>query len=323
LVPNKSGLRGSPDFAANNRQIITLLLRIDYLGKMMMKSISLLAAILLGILFPQLHLFSELINYLLSLNLFFSFLSIKVGIFYKNAFLVVLANISIPIAFYFIVLPFNAELAFIAFLTAITPTALASPTVAKFLNLNVEYVTFSVILSNSLVAIVLPLVLPLLIRQTHPISTITIFLSICQLFLIPLLLAQAVKLIIPRLSNFLLKLKNLPFLIWIILILITSAKSTDFILHSGIQPIKIAVIALISLIICAVNFTIGKLIGGKQFSREASQSLGQKNTMFTIWVSLTFLTPIVALGPIFYIIYHNLYNSYQLMKNDNLGTRSN
>ena len=283
-----------------------------------MKSISLLAAILLGILFPQLHLFSELISYLITLLLFFSFLSIKIKIFYQNAFLVVLANICIPIAFYFIVLPFNPELASIAFITAITPTALASPAVAKFLNLNVEYVTFSVILTNSIIAIALPLILPLLIRPTHVVSTFTIFLSICQLFLIPLLLAQAVKLVIPQLSNFLLKLKNVPFLIWNILLVLVSAKATDFILHSQTSPTKIIAIALISLIICAVNFSIGKLIGGKEFSREASQSLGQKNTMFTVWFSLTFLTPIVALGPIFYIIYHNLYNSYQLMRIDTL-----
>lgn len=119
-----------------------------------------------------------------------------------------------------------------------------------------------------------------------------------------------------------LKFQNFPFFIWNILLVLISAKATDFVLHSPTSPIEIATIALISLIICAVNFTVGKLIGGKEFSREASQSLGQKNTMFTIWISLTFLTPIDALGPIFYIIYHNLYNSYQLMRDANSGHRS-
>ena len=34
--------------------------------------------------------------------------------------------------------------------------------------------------------------------------------------------------------------------------------------------------------------------------------------IFGIWLALTFLTPLVALGPIFYILFQNLYNSWQL-----------
>ena len=76
----------------------------------------------------------------------------------------------------------------------------------------------------------------------------------------------------------------------------------------------IFLIATSSLMLCTLNFWIEKLIGGQQFALEASQSLGQKNTMFTVWLAFSFLNPIVALGPMFYLLYHNLYNSYQLMK---------
>lgn len=71
-----------------------------------------------------------------------------------------------------------------------------------------------------------------------------------------------------------------------------------------------------ALVICIVNFGVGRLIGGKRFGLEASQSLGQKNTMFMLWFSLSFLNPLVALGPVMYLVYHNTYNSYQLYRKE-------
>jgi hypothetical protein len=49
-----------------------------------------------------------------------------------------------------------------------------------------------------------------------------------------------------------------------------------------------------------------------KLSREASQSLGQKNTTFTIYLALTFANPLVALGPTCYVLWHSLWNSWQL-----------
>ncbi len=54
------------------------------------------------------------------------------------------------------------------------------------------------------------------------------------------------------------------------------------------------------------------MIGGREFAREASQSLGQKNTSFTIYLALTYANPLVALGPTCYVLWHNLWNSWQL-----------
>ena len=69
-------------------------------------------------------------------------------------------------------------------------------------------------------------------------------------------------------------------------------------------------IAFVSLIICIVNFSVGALLGGREHWKESSQSLGQKNLSFVIWVALTFINPLVAMGPMFYILYHHLYNSW-------------
>lgn len=151
-------------------------------------------------------------------------------------------------------------------------------------------------------------------QSTH-ISTQEVLLSILFVFILPFFLAQLVK----KLQiKFLVKLQSLSFYIWSILIFLASAKATNFIIYeSQTNLTKIMAIAISSLVICILNFWLGKIIGGKKFAREASQSLGQKNTMFTVWLALTFLQPIAALGPMFYLFYHNLYNCYQMLKINN------
>ncbi|MEG2248861.1 MAG: hypothetical protein RSB88_08120, partial [Akkermansia sp.] len=47
--------------------------------------------------------------------------------------------------------------------------------------------------------------------------------------------------------------------------------------------------------------------------RECSQSLGQKNTTLTIFLAMIYApSPIAALGPTFYVLWHNLWNAWQL-----------
>ena len=40
--------------------------------------------------------------------------------------------------------------------------------------------------------------------------------------------------------------------------------------------------------------------------------LGQKNTVFAIWMGYTFMTPVTSVAGGFYSVWHNIYNSYQL-----------
>jgi BASS family bile acid:Na+ symporter len=280
-----------------------------------MKSILPVIAIVLGILFPQACSYSFLIQPLLMFMLFLPFLELKIKTFYKSTLWIALANLGIAIAAYLLLFSFNSDLAFVSFITAIAPTGITAPAVASFLALDVEYVTLSVILTNSIIALTLPFLIPLLTPQANSLSSREILLSVLGLFLIPFALAQTLKLLKPQILKSAVKFKILSFYAWSAVLFIAGAKASHFILYeSTTSPVNIAAIALLSLIICAVNFRVGYLIGGKHFAREASQSLGQKNNSLTVWLSLSFLQPVVALGPMFYIFYHNLYNSYQLVK---------
>ena len=93
--------------------------------------------------------------------------------------------------------------------------------------------------------------------------------------------------------------------------------------------IAIAVLAVVSSLCCLANFAIGRIVG-LRVGRSASgaspvspvsegnlvvsvtQSLGQKNTVFSIWMGYTFFTPLTSITGGFYSIWQNLINSWQL-----------
>ena len=57
----------------------------------------------------------------------------------------------------------------------------------------------------------------------------------------------------------------------------------------------------------------GKKIGRRyDDSISSGQALGQKNTVFAIWMGYTFFTPVTAVAAGFYSVWHNVVNSYQL-----------
>ena len=87
------------------------------------------------------------------------------------------------------------------------------------------------------------------------------------------------------------------------------------------SPWLVAAIFALGAVICAVNFSVGALVVPRRFRREGSQTLGQKNTMFTLSLALSFASPLAALGPTFYVICHNTWNACQLFWYDRRGIR--
>lgn len=272
-------------------------------------------SIILGIIFSQLYVYVFLIKYILMLLLFLAFINLKQTKFYPNTLVVLFANLFLGLITYFLVILFNQELAFLCFMTAIMPTALAAPSMIELLNGNVAYVTISVLLTNIFVALFIPVFVGLIIPLEQKIETINILLSVSTVLILPLVLSWIVRKTSGKLHRYLQKLNFLKFYLWNIMLILATSKAAHFLLEEQQEDGQIIInIALASLIICIFNFSIGKVIGGREFFREASQSLGQKNTMFIVWLSLEFFEPTTALGPMFYLIYHNIYNSYLLIR---------
>jgi|WetSurMetagenome_2_1015567.scaffolds.fasta_scaffold82733_2 bile acid:Na+ symporter, BASS family len=281
------------------------------------KVLGLLLMMVLGILFPQLSSLSCLIQYLLMAMLFFAFLDIEIRprSFQRGVIWVLLANILVAFVAYWILRPFSLDLALTAFMTGIAPTATAAPVIIGFLQGQVEYVVGAVLVSNISMSLILPLVLPFVVGNVVKVSIWQVLKPVLVTMFVPLILARLSHLLPQKAQSIIRRGKAFSFTFWLLALLISSAKASDF-LRNDISASAAAVIpiALISLALCVVNFSLGALLGGKRFRQESSQSLGQKNNAFVIWVALTFINPLVAMGPTFYILYHNLYNSWQIYR---------
>jgi bile acid:Na+ symporter, BASS family len=276
----------------------------------------LVVAMCAGTFFPSADAGASWIPLLVALMLFLASLDLHVGpaSFKGNVWRVLGANLGIAFGGFFVLLPFDRTLALVAFLTGVTPTAISAPVIIGFLEGDVEYVVASVLITNLCVAFILPFVLPLIAGTGAEISTAAAFRSVLLVVCVPLLLSRGVSYLPPGTRRAVWRLKPLSFYVWLVALFLVTAKSSHFLRSDTSVPAStLLAIAGISLVICAVNFGAGALLGGRRYRREASQALGQKNNSLTIWIALAFINPVVALGPTCYVLYHNAYNSLQLL----------
>jgi len=203
-----------------------------------------------------------------------------------------------------------------AMICMITPTATAAAVVTGKLGGNTQSLVSYTIIINMVSAIVIPLALPMV----HPNPALTfvpsfllILSKVFPLLMLPFLAAWAVRAYLPKLHAKLLGFKDLAFYMWAVALAIAIAVTVRSIVHSNVAIVYLIGIAIASLITCIAQFAIGKKIGGHYNDRiGAGQSLGQKSTVFSIWLGATFLSPVTSMAGGFYSIWHNVYNSYQL-----------
>lgn len=281
------------------------------------KALGLLAMIVLGVLLPQFHVLSASIQYLVMVMLFFAFLDIDIQprALHKGVLWVVIANLAVAFLAYGILRPFDWTLALAGFITGIAPTAIATPVIIGFIQGRVEYAAGAVLLSNVVVSLVLPAALPFVVGDVVQITVWQVLKPVAVTMFTPLILARLAHRLPQGAQAVVRGGRKFSFAIWLLALFIMCAKAADFLRNEVTAPLSTVLsIALVSLAICVVNFSLGAWLGGSAYRQEASQSLGQKNNSFVIWVALTFLNPLVAMGPTFYILYHNLYNSWQIYR---------
>jgi len=205
-----------------------------------------------------------------------------------------------------------------AMLCLICPTATAAAVVTAKLDGNAADITAYTIIINLAVATVAPLLLPL----AHPHEGLTflpafgmIIHKVFPILICPLLAAWAVRRLCPSLLRILLRVKDLSFYLWAVALAIAIAVTVKAIVHSDVPAAYQLGIAVVSLACCLFQFAAGKRIGRSYGERtEGGQALGQKNTVFIIWMGYTFLSPVTAVAGGFYSVWHNVINSWQLYR---------
>lgn len=220
-----------------------------------------------------------------------------------------------------------------AMLCLICPTATAAAVVTRKLGGDVPGITTYVVLINLLTALLVPLVVPLI----HPQQAMDfwtafsiIIAKVFPLLITPCLFAWLVRYLFPRLHRRLLKYPDLPFYIWAVALTLAITVTTKSIVKSDMSVVLLLAMSLVSLVCCAFQFAAGRYVGSRYKPRRpdaspeveargkevrkitAGQSLGQKNTVFAIWMAYTFMTPETAIVGGLYSIWHNIYNTWQL-----------
>jgi BASS family bile acid:Na+ symporter len=230
-----------------------------------------------------------------------------------------------------------------AMLCFICPTATAAAVVTRNLGGDVPGITTYIVLINLLTAVLVPLVVPI-VRPVADAGFYELFSMISAkvfpLLITPCLCAWLVRYLFPRIHARLTSYADLAFYLWGVALTLAIAVTVKSIINSHMSIGLLLSIALVSLACCIFHFTVGRYVGSRyiprrrDISREveergryvrtitAGQSIGQKNTVFAIWMGYTFMTPETAIIGGFYSIWHNIYNSRQLRRSKTLSEQA-
>ena len=212
-----------------------------------------------------------------------------------------------------------------AMICLICPTATASAVVTGKLKGDMAGITTYIILINLLTSVLVPLIVPMINPSETRTFTEAFSLIVAKIFpllIFPCLAAWLVRYLLPRFHRKIQKYPDLAFQMWAVALTLAICVTTKALVHSDLPLYVILLMALISLICCAFQFWMGRKIGKWKAHKDqvhsttitAGQALGQKNTVFAIWMGLTFMTPVTAVVGGFYSIWHNLWNSWELRK---------
>lgn len=134
-----------------------------------------------------------------------------------------------------------------------------------------------------------------------------------MVLVLPMLLAYIVKHTCHRLHRWIVSVKDLSYYLWGCSLMMVTGTTVRNIVHADTSASFLAVIAALGLILCVVQFAVGRFIGHYfQATIEAGQALGQKNTAFAIWIAYTYLNPLSSVGPGCYILWQNIINSVEI-----------
>lgn len=280
------------------------------------QTVALVGAMAIGLALPGLSRLDFLIRPLVMLMLGLSFLRLEPGDLRPRRVQWILLALPPALAAlgFFAFAAFDRELAYVALLVLLAPTATAAPVVAGLLGGKPGFVAQMVLATN----VLLPLALAGAFRLVGaPVALAAFWPMLGQIVFtigLPLAAALAMGRWLPAVPRALGRWPLLNFGIWVFALALICATAGAFVRQAAVPPLRLAAIAGLSAGLCALNFSLGRLVGGRRWRIEAGQSLGQKNTLFGIWAALSFVSPLAALGPACYVLWHNLYNAWQLSR---------
>ena len=198
----------------------------------------------------------------------------------------------------------------------IAPCASAAPVVTNKLGGNINTITTFTIISSLASALLIPLVFPILekgVEVTFLEAFLVILQKVAMILVLPLILGYIIRHYLHRLHRWIISKPNLSFYTWAVSLSITTGITVKNIVHSNASLSLLLMIALLSLIMCFLQFGIGRGIGNHLGEPICSgQAMFQKNTALAIWVSYMYLNPVASVGAGCYVLWQNIINSLEL-----------
>ena len=267
-------------------------------------------------------------KYMLFLMLFIVYCKVDLKQFRWKPWHIYLLGIqfSVCILFYLILFKIDKNIAEAGLICLIAPTATSAPVITGLLGGNVTGIITYSISSNLLVAAFAPLYFSLIGAHgtgATDLSFLEAFNTICgkafPLIFGPFILALIIKFFIPSIHEYFKRKQGISFWLWTLaLVLLMARTTTDLLSMESVERAAAFNMALIALLTCLIQFTMGRRLGKPYHNKVASgQAYGQKNTILAIWMAQTFFNPIIAVAPASYVLWQNLVNSYQLWKHRN------
>lgn len=289
------------------------------------KNLTLPLAMLLGVFcYRWFYRLAPVTPFLIFIMLFFTFCKVDIHAMRIRSWhwILLMFQLFVSVGCFFLLRPFDLLLAQGVMLCVLMPTATAAAVITGKLGGNVEQLTTYTLLSNFAVALFAPVFFPIVNPSAHLTflqGFLTILMKVFPLLIGPFLAALLLRSMYRWICGKSLRpspfFSDLPFYIWAFSLVILMASTTHSLIYDDYDKLSAVLLAVGSLCTCLLQFGVGKWIGKKQGSTvSAGQALGQKNTILGIWMAHTYLLPLSALGPAAYIIWQNLFNSWQLWR---------
>lgn len=222
------------------------------------------------------------------------------------------------VAIYLLIAPFSKVVAEATLICIICPTATAAAVITSKLGGSAASLTTYTLLGNIGTAIAAPVIFPLI--EVHAeLSFAGAFLLILSkvfpLLICPFIAAWLLRIFLPKVHARLLSYHELAFYLWAVSLSIVTAQTINSLIVDPADVTTELMMALAALVACCLQFYLGKTLGSIYGDRiSGGQALGQKNTIFAIWMAHTYMNPISSVGPGSYVLWQNIINSYQLWK---------
>ncbi len=227
-----------------------------------------------------------------------------------------LFQLILSILLYLLLYRIDAVVAQGALICVLTPVAMAAVVIGGMLGANITTMATYSLLCNFTIALVAPVVLSVV--GNGECTFLQIFMKVVPLLIMPFVAAQLFRVVSPRISGWIAEHSQITFYLWLLSLIVIVGRTTTFIIDlRGADPWTEISLAVVALLICIMQFVLGRRIGRRYGDAVAGgQSLGQKNTVLAVWMSQAFLDPLSSIAPTAYIIWQNFVNSFQIYRKD-------